>query len=410
MFHDILIIGGGPAGIVAAITCKDMGSDAAIIEGMDRIGKKLLTTGNGRCNLTNISITPLRYHGDNPSFPEPILKFFGYAEAVNFFNSLGLPLTTLEEGKVFPMSLQASSVVDILRFALNERNVPVYLDSKITKIEKNANGFRLLTASGKNFECRRLIICCGGKSAPATGSDGSGFSLAKQLGHTIIEPIPSLVQLVLEFDHLKAISGVKFTGSVKILTDFEKSTPEYGEILFTDYGISGPPVLQLSRIASKAISKNENAYIEVDMMPSIAENDLNEYLRNHFGTFYYRSVFDSLIGIINKRLIPIVLREAGIKDIHRECMSLTGTEINNICSIFKSWRFKVIGTNSFRNAQVTAGGINTKEICPETLESKITPDLYFAGEILDVDGDCGGFNLHWAWASGYVSALNASKE
>jgi len=409
LFHDILVIGGGAAGIAAAITCRDMGKDTAIIEGMDRIGRKLLTTGNGRCNLTNTSIDPSRYHGENPSFPQNILGRFGYNETLSFFNLLGLPLTTLEEGKVFPLSLQASAVLDIFRLALEERDIPLYLNSKVKEIKAGKKGFRVMTSSGEAYECRGLIICCGGKSFPVSGSDGSGFRLAQQLGHGIINPIPSLVQLKLEYGHLKALSGVKFDGYARIIAENKESKREFGEILFTDYGISGPPILQLSRVASHALSKGQEAFIEIDMMPTMAMDELEEYLKNHFGTFYYRSVFDSLLGIINKKLIPVVLREAGVKDIHKECSNLSNMEINNLCRILKAWRFKVTDTNSFKNAQVTAGGVDTREVSPETLESKIVPNLYFAGEVLDVDGDCGGFNLQWAWSSGYIAAVNASK-
>ncbi|HSN58128.1 MAG TPA: aminoacetone oxidase family FAD-binding enzyme, partial [Clostridiaceae bacterium] len=243
MFHDILIVGGGAAGIAAAIASRDMGMDAAIIEGSDRIGKKLLSTGNGRCNISNTDLNPSKYHSENPSFPGHILDRFGYTDTLDFFSLLGLPLTALEVGKVYPLSLQASSVLDIFRLALDERGIPVYLDSKVKEVKRLKKGFRLVTNAGEVFECSRLIICCGGKSFPASGSDGSGFTLAKQLGHRIVNPIPSLVQLKLRYDHLKGLSGVKFDGYAKVLSGAGESGQEYGEILFTDYGISGPPVL-----------------------------------------------------------------------------------------------------------------------------------------------------------------------
>ncbi|HEY5576277.1 MAG TPA: aminoacetone oxidase family FAD-binding enzyme, partial [Clostridiaceae bacterium] len=265
MFHDIIVIGGGAAGIASAIASKDMGKDTAILEGSDRIGKKLLATGNGRCNISNTDIDPDRYHSENPSFPKNILDRFGYSEALDFFSLFGLPLATLEGGKVYPMSLQASSALDIFRLALDERGIPVYLDSKVKEIKTSKEGFRLLTTSGEVFECSRLIICCGGKSFPVSGSDGSGFTLAKHLGHSIIKPIPSLVQLKLRYDHLKAVSGVKFDGYARIVSAEGESQAEFGEILFTDYGISGPPILQLSRKASYALSRHEDVHIIVDM-------------------------------------------------------------------------------------------------------------------------------------------------
>lgn len=408
MFHDILIIGGGASGLIAAITSKDMGNDVAVIEGSDRIGKKLLSTGNGRCNITNTDLNFSRYHSENASFPNNILNNFGYIETENFFSLIGLTLTMLEEGKVFPLSLQASSVLDIFRFSLEERSIPVYLNSKIKKINHHKNGFTITTNSEEIFECKKLILCCGGKSFPASGSDGSGYALAKQLGHSIIAPLPVLVQLKLKYANLKAVSGVKFNGTAKIIIDGIDSNREYGEILFTDYGISGPPVLQLSRTASKALSQGRECYIQVDMLPELNLEDLKCYLENHWGTFNYRSVYNSFIGILNKKLIPIILKEALITDIHKPCFELTFKEKKKLFEIIKSWKFKIYDTNSFANSQVTAGGIDTSEICASTLESKIIPKLYFAGEILDVDGDCGGFNLQWAWSSGYIAAKNAS--
>jgi predicted Rossmann fold flavoprotein len=410
LFHDILVIGGGAAGIAAAIASADMGKDTAILEGSDRIGKKLLATGNGRCNISNIDLSPDRYHSENPSFPKNILDRFGYAEALDFFSLLGLPLATLDGGKVYPLSMQASSVLDIFRLALDERGIPVYLDSKVKEIKTSNEGFRLLTNAGDVFECSRLIICCGGKSFPVSGSDGSGYTLAKQFGHSIIKPIPSLVQLKLRYDHLKAVSGVKFDGYARIVSGSVESQAEYGEILFTDYGISGPPVLQLSRSASFALSKGMAVRIAIDMMPAMPMPELEEFLENHFATFSYRSVMNSMIGVVNKKLIPIILREAGIKDIHKPCFELTVIEKKKLYVIMKSWSFEVYDTNSFKNAQVTTGGVDTKEVDPDTLESKIIPNLYFAGEVLDVDGDCGGFNLQWAWATGYIAAMSSAKK
>ena len=408
MFHDILIIGGGASGLIAAITSKDMGKDVALIEGSDRVGKKLLATGNGRCNITNKDLSLLRYHSDNDSFPNDVIKNFGYMETENFFSALGLPLTTLEEGKVFPLSLQASSVLDIFRFSLEERSVPVYLNSKIKKINYHKNGFSIITSKEETYECKKLILCCGGKSFSISGSDGSGYILANQLGHTIVNPIPALVQLKLKYEYLKAISGVKFNGSAKVIIDGTESNIQYGEILFTDYGISGPPILQLSRTASKALAQGKEPYIQVDMLPEINQQDLKDLLENHWETFNYRSVYNSFIGIINKKLIPIILKEALITDIHKPCYTLTFKEKNKILEIIKSWRFKIYASNSFSNSQVTAGGVDTSEICPSSLESKIIPNLYFAGEIMDVDGDCGGFNLQWAWSTGYIAAKSAS--
>lgn len=410
MKHELIIIGGGASGLLSAITAKDMGLDAAVLEGNDRIGKKILTTGNGRCNITNKNIVPYRYHSEISDFPTFALNSFTTEDTINFFNSIGLPLITLEDEKMYPMSLQASSVLDILRLVLNEKDIPVYLNTKVKKIVKTKSNFKILTNSEETYECSKLILATGGKSYVKTGSDGSGFSLAKELGHKITSPIPSLVQLKLNYKKLKALSGVKFNGYAEIFVNDKTVKKEFGEILFTDYGISGPPILQLSRLASYNTFKEKKVNLKIDMIPHMNNKALQDFLENHWGMFGYRSVSDSFIGLINKKIIPILLKEAGVTDIHKPCWNLEWNEKKNIFDLLKNWTFEVTGTNSFNNAQVTAGGINVSEVNPKTLESKLVPNLYFAGEILDVDGDCGGFNLQWAWSSGFIAAKNACEK
>ncbi|MBC2582200.1 NAD(P)/FAD-dependent oxidoreductase [Clostridium sp. DJ247] len=410
MFHEIIVIGGGASGIIAAIVAKDAGKDVAIIEGTSRIGNKLLSTGNGRCNITNEILSFSRYHSKNPVFFEYALNNFTIGDTINFFYSLGLPLTTLDGGKMYPLSLQASSVLDIFRMAIEDRNIPVYLNSKVKDIKRTNKDFKILIENQETFNCHKTIVCCGGKSAPNTGSDGSGFSLSSTLGHSIINPIPALVQLKLKYDYLKALAGVKFDGLSEVYVDGIPKRSEFGEVLFTDYGVSGPPILQISRIASLALHEGKKVIISIDMMPNLDKEQLNDFFENHWGMFSYRSVYNSFIGLINKKVIPILLREAAVENIHKPCYDLSWQEKQKILSLLKSWKFEVYDTNSFKNAQVTAGGVSTREVNPSTLESKIIKHLYFAGEILDVDGDCGGFNLQWAWSSGFLAGKNAANE
>ena len=409
MKHSLIIIGGGAAGLTSALIAKDFGIDVAIIEGTDRIGKKILTTGNGRCNISNENINNNRYHSENPYFFQHTLDSFTVKDTIDFFAYLGIPLVTLDGGKMFPMSLQASSVLDILRFALEEKNIPVYINTKAKEIVKQKNGFKIYSTDDATYECEKLIIATGGKSAPKTGSDGSGYTLAKQLGHSVISQVPALVQLKLNYNRLKALSGVKFDGYAEILINDKCVQKEFGEILFTDYGISGPPILQLSRTASYGLSNNSKVSLRIDMLPTIDPENLKEFLENHWSVFTSRSVHDSFIGIINKKMIPVILKEAKIENVHKPCYDLNWKEKNAIYALLKQWEFEVSGNNSFANAQVTAGGINTKEVNAKTLESNIVPNLFFAGEILDVDGDCGGFNLQWAWSSGAIAGKSASK-
>lgn len=398
MNYDLIIIGGGSCGITASIMAKDLGIDVALIEGTDRIGKKLLTTGNGRCNITNSQINYLRYHSDNNLFFKSTLDNFTLEDTINYFNSLGIYLTTLEEGKMYPMSLQASSVLDILRMNLEDKSIPIYFNTKITSIKKDKS-FKIQAENGDIFTSKYVLLCTGGKSYSKTGSDGSGYNLAKTLGHNIISPSPGLVQLKLQYNKLKALSGVKFDGTATVLVDGALKREETGEILFTDYGISGPPILQLSRIASKGVLNNKKVSLKIDMMDQFSKDDLINFLENHFALFSYRSISENLIGIIHKKLIPIILKEVGIEDIHEATYNISYDLRYKLYNLLKNWTFTVSGTNSFDNAQVTLGGVNTTEVDNVTLQSKLVPRLYFGGEILDVDGDCGGFNLQWAWSS-----------
>lgn len=409
IFHDLVIIGGGASGLTAAIKAKDLGLDVCIIEGTDRIGRKILTTGNGRCNISNTCISyPFKnYHSSNDNFFQNTLNDFSREEAKDFFLFLGLPWTQLKNGKMYPQSLQASSVVDILKMSIEDREIPIYYNSKVKSISKK-KGFFITTNNDdfKEFKCNRVLFCTGGKSAPKTGSDGSGYTLLKSLGHSVTPLLAGIVQLKLNYKNLKAISGVKFDGYATITSDGKEVRKDFGEILFTDYGISGPPILQISSHASIALSKNKKVKIIVDMMPNHTEDDLYNFLEGHFAIFNHRPVINSLIGVVHKKLIPILLKESGITDLHMPCYELEWQQKRKLIQLLKSWEFECIDNNGFNSAQVTVGGIDTKDINPETLESKICPGLFFAGEVMDVHGDCGGFNLQWAWSSGLKAATS----
>lgn len=405
IYHDIIIIGGGASGIMSAIIAKDLGKDIAILEGTNRIGNKILSTGNGRCNISNSNIaSPFNnYESSNSDFFKYCLDTYSVEYTKGLFLSLGLPLVELEDSKLYPESLQASSVVDILRLALDEANIPIYTDCKVKSISKN-DSFTISTSSIKNpiFKCNKLVLACGGKSAVKTGSDGSGFKLARELGHSIVTPIPAIVQLKLDYPALKALAGVKFNGNAKIYVDDKLIRSDDGEILFTDYGISGPPILQLSRIASKALLNKKKVKLKIDMMPNKSNEDIENFIQGHFAMFSHRSISTALIGIINKKLIPILLKDVGIYNIHTTCRDIDWVYQDLLIKRLKEWTFSCIDTNGFNNAQLTSGGVNTKEVTETTLESKIIKDLYFSGEILDVNGDCGGYNLQWAWSSGIL--------
>ncbi|RKN74974.1 NAD(P)/FAD-dependent oxidoreductase [Paenibacillus ginsengarvi] len=423
--HQLIIIGAGGAGLMAAVTARDLGIDAAIIEGNDRIGKKVLTTGNGRCNITNESTAmgtdeavalSRKYHSNQTGFPLPVLQQFGVRQTIDLFSTLGLPLISLEDGRMYPMSLQAASVLDIFQLALEDRNVPVYFKNKVVDVIFSPNHPRFTikcrTESEEQvvYTSEYLFLCTGGLTAPKTGTDGSGYVLAERLGHTLISPVPGIVQLKLDYPYLKELSGIKFEGLGHIIVRGEVIRSEYGEILFTDYGISGPPILQLSRKAAYHLGSGEAVTLSVDLMPGRTEEEVVEFLDMHWGIFGHRTVADSFIGILNKKLVPVLLKEAEIdQQPHLLCQDLSWKTKKKFYRILKHWEFKVTDTNSFTNAQTTAGGIDTVELKEGTLESKLVPGLYLAGEVMDVDGDCGGYNLQWAWSSGYVAAMSLAK-
>ncbi|MBU5676797.1 NAD(P)/FAD-dependent oxidoreductase [Alkaliphilus sp. MSJ-5] len=411
MQREVAIIGGGAAGMMAAIVASRNGAKVVIYERMNRVGKKLLATGNGRCNITNIGLSESNLkciHGSNKKFAGGILKKFTVDETINFFEILGIAHKVENDGKVFPMSDQASSVLDVLRYELDKLSIEVICDIEIDKIKQSKQEFILIDSNGVEYKADKVIIATGGMSSPNLGSNGSGYKLARNLGHSVVNPFPALVQLKLEAPFLKSIKGIKFNGAASVILDGNILRREEGELLFTEYGISGPPILQLSRNAVEALENKQQPIIEIDMFPNFTYEELLNLISLRLSYQYDRPLDFSFIGLINKRLIPIILKVSNIYDLNRACLEISNKEIEKIVSLLKAWQFDIIGSQSWMHSQVTAGGVDLKEICPDTLQSKIIPGIYFAGELLDVDGDCGGFNLQWAWSSGYVAGNEAS--
>ncbi|MEY8417543.1 NAD(P)/FAD-dependent oxidoreductase [Tissierella praeacuta] len=407
MSKKIIIIGGGAAGMMAALSVKRNGGDALILEKNDRVGKKLLATGNGRCNYTNKNLNINNYHGNNPKFAYSALSEFDVERTIEFFESLGITPAVEDNGKVFPLSFQASSMLDILRYEIETQGIELITEAQVSEIKKK-NQFTVTLKDKRIFEGDRVIIATGGMALPSSGSDGNGYNLCKKLGHTITEIFPGLVQLKLESKFLRALDGVKFLGVAGIYIDNKLILEDSGDILFTSYGISGPPVLQLSRTALDYMNKEKNVELRVSIIHTKTQEELLEYLVNRFKLMPNKTIEIALIGLINKRLIIPLLKETNI-DKNKNVASLSKDEMRKLSEILTSWSFKVIGSQSWGNAQVTAGGVNTAEVDNKTMESKIVKGLYIVGELLDIDGDCGGFNLQWAWSSGYIAGLNAAK-
>lgn len=405
---NVVVIGGGASGMVAAIAARRLGADVVILEKNPRVGKKLLATGNGRCNLTNINTNSTCYHGADKEFVEGILSQFDVKQTIRFFEKLGIAHKVEDKGKVFPMSDQASSVLDVLRYELDRTDVKVICEARVIAIKKKKRQFVLELADGSIIKGDRVVLAAGGKAMPVTGSDGDGFRLAQKLGHTINTVFPALVPLKLEGKFFKSISGVKIVGTVEILDSGKVVARDSGDILFTNYGISGPPILQISRKAEEIIQSGRDPVLRVVVIDSMSKESLEGLLAKRFHNGAEKTVEFSLVGLINKRLIPVLLKEAGIRNLRVPVESLSTEEKKNILNILTDWRFRITGNTSWPNAQVTAGGVDTREIDRYTLESKVVKGIYFAGEIIDIDGACGGYNLQWAWSSGYIAGQNAA--
>lgn len=402
----ILIIGGGAAGMTAAIFASRNGAKVIIVEQLPKVGRKILATGNGRCNLTNINIDIRRYHGNNVKFAYGALSRFGYLDTIQFFEDLGLHCIE-EEGRIYPASLQASSVLDVIRYEMKTLGVEEICDARVTEIIKDKSGFALKLKDKRMIHGDKVIVTTGGKANPGLGSNGSGYDLVRSFGHKIVDTFPALVQLRLDAPYLKSITGVKLIGKASIEVEGKILREESGEILFTNYGVSGPPVIQLSRCVGEQIKLGKNPIFNLDLFPQINKDEVLQLLKKRCNLRVEKPLDFSFVGLINKRLINVLLKEAKITDVYIPCGKVTKEQLLAISNIMKKWSFNITGTKSWSEAQVTAGGLDVKDIDSKTMESKLMPGLYFAGEIIDIDGDCGGYNLQWAWSSGYLAGISA---
>lgn len=398
MSRQIAIIGGGASGLIAAIVAARCGSDVTIYEKNSRLGKKILSTGNGRCNISNENASKANYHGSNVDFMDSVISKFWVKETQDFFSELGLLLKTEDEGKIYPYSNQAAAVLDVLRFEVERLKIKVIYDFEAETIKKTKNGYSFTSYDGKGGFSERVIISTGGMAAPSTGSCGSGYKLCKMLGHSVTDVFPSLVQIKTKGGFAKSLKGIK-TDALLSLGNISFK----GELLFTDYGISGPPVFSLSSYIRR---KGDNT-IRVNFMPEYTKEQIYNLLKLRCNRDVNLENF--FVGMLNKRLGMALLKECGISPLSRPANSLKDYELDNLCNAIRNLSLTTDGTQSWNNAQVTAGGVELYSVNPETLESLYNEGLYLCGEILDIDGDCGGYNLQWAWSSGYIAGYNASE-
>ncbi len=394
------IIGGGASGMAAALAAS-LNPDAQvhIFERQARLGKKLSATGNGRCNLTNRNPAP--YFGTEADFANSALSAFDTESTLSWFGKLGLYTVTEKSGKVYPYSDQANSVVDVLRLALHKDNITVHTGCEIEKAAKTAHGFALKTAE-ESFFCHKLIIACGGIAGTKLGGTMSGYRLLGSFGHKSTRLRPSLVQLTSDHPALPSLKGVRANANVKIFREGSLFGESTGEIQFTEKGLSGPVIFEISRDVCEG---RGNWQAVLDLLPDLTEERLFAMLAARKAMELTSD--DLLTGILHNRLGRVVTKEAGIGLC--PVSYLSEEELRKVAHCAKSFSVTLTGTLGMDAAQVTAGGVLTKDFNPETMESCLVPGLYACGEVLDIDGKCGGYNLQWAWSSGYIAGESAGK-
>ena len=410
MTYDAIIIGGGAAGLAAAVflirekpTCRVL-----VLEKNPRVGKKLMATGNGTCNLTNIYADATRYNGA-PALAEQVLKALTIPQTLDFFTSIGVDCVTRPDGKVYPASEQAGAVLDALRLTAEAQGVTILCDTKATALTRSKGGWSVATTA-TTYTAPYVLVTVGGAAAPALGGSADGYRLLTDHGCRKTPLFPSIVQLRTATDFVRSVKGIRVDAVLRLCLNGKEVAQQSGEVLFTDYGLSGPAVMYASRPAADwERQKKGELTARLDLLPNWSLSDLTARVAAR-GRLPGRTLEDLLTGLVHKRVGQTVLRVAGVLPLTRPAVSLSEGEAARIAATLKNWILPVTGTQGFGGAQVTAGGIAADEVDAATMEIKRLPGVYAAGEVLDVDGDCGGFNLQFAWSSAYVAAQAMAAE
>ena len=397
---QVVIIGGGASGLTAAITAARNGKDVTIIEKNNKCGKKLLITGNGKCNFWNQDQNINHYHSSTPDILKNFITKERQNTVLNFFDSLGL-VPKIKNGYYYPFSNQASSIQNILLQECQKLNIQIINDVNVEKIIKK--DCFIINPNKENIKAKNIILATGSKAAPKTGSDGSGYDLAKKLGHSIIHPLPSLVQLKGNETYFKNWSGIRCDVIANLYIDNTFAKKELGEIQLTDYGVSGICIFNLSSKAAIALNNHQKVTLKINFMP-FTQNP-KQYLKTLNQNAYKKTISELLEGFLHYKLIDIILKKANIKR-NIPLNTLSENELNNLIKTLTEFELKINMTHTLDHAQVCSGGVPLTEINSQTLESLKTKNLYFTGEIIDIDGDCGGYNLGWAWMSGIIAGKN----
>lgn len=397
--ETVLVIGGGASGIIAALTAaEDKTRRVILLERQQRIGRKLLATGNGRCNLTNTGASPENYHGEQEGFATAALSKFTPAQVLDFFHGMGLVTVTEYGNRVYPLSNSANSVVDVLRFALEKSGVELHCACPARAIERRGKGYVVITDEDR-LEADYVIVACGGAAGAKLGGVMDGYQLLKPLGHKRTALRPALVQLLTAPEYPRALKGIRADGELSLRSRGETLCRGLGEIQFTEKGLSGPAAFDVSRAAACA---GEGADVTINFFRAFSPRQLMELLCRRRETFPELPASELFTGMLHNRLGRMLVKYAAIPQ-ELPIGRLDDLQLEKAAGSASGFTLKLLGTEGFDNAQVTAGGIKTTGFNPETLESWFMPGLFVCGELLDVDGDCGGYNLQWAWSSGRLA-------
>ena len=393
---NVCVIGGGAAGMLAALTAAENGHRVLLLERQSRVGRKLLATGNGRCNLSNYHVSPAHYHG-GASFCDFALSQFDVGETLQYFASLGLLTVSEASGRIYPMSNMAGSVLDVLRYALERPEIDLQTGQTVTAVRKMPEGFSVKTETD-TFSARCLILAAGGAAGSKVGGGMDGYRLAKSLGHHRTALYPSLVQLKTDPTYPRALKGVKAQCGISICRGSQVLARNSGEVLFTEYGVSGPAIFDLSRSVSAGGS---DLTCLLNFFPDWEEAEVLHWLSQRQAAMAAHEASTLLTGSCHTRLGQMICKSAGFTN--QRAAGLTRDDLRRIARQATHFALPITGTCGFDQAQVTAGGLDTSEFDPRTLQSRLVPGLYACGELLDIDGDCGGYNLQWAWSSGRLA-------
>lgn len=393
---NVCVIGGGAAGMLAALTAAENGHRVLLLERQSRVGRKLLATGNGRCNLSNYHVSPAHYHG-GAGFCDFALSQFDVGETLQYFASLGLLTVSEASGRIYPMSNMAGSVLDVLRYALERPEIDLQTGQTVTAVRKMPEGFSVKTETD-TFSARCLILAAGGAAGSKVGGGMDGYRLAKSLGHHRTALYPSLVQLKTDPTYPRALKGVKAQCGISICRGSQVLARNSGEVLFTEYGVSGPAIFDLSRSVSAGGS---DLTCLLNFFPDWEEAEVLHWLSQRQAAMAAHEASSLLTGSCHTRLGQMICKSAGFTN--QRAAGLTRDDLRRIARQATHFALPITGTCGFDQAQVTAGGLDTSEFDPRTLQSRLVPGLYACGELLDIDGDCGGYNLQWAWSSGRLA-------